>query len=46
MKDWAGDDKLKKGIYKAWRYNNDSKMKYYEKQLSDREKKKGKNEKK
>lgn len=43
MKDWAGDDKLKKGIYKAWRYNNEDKMNYYEKQLSDREKKKGKN---
>ena len=42
-KDWDGDDKLKKGIYKAWRYNNDSKMNYYEKQLVKREKNKGKN---
>lgn len=48
MKDWAGKDKLKQQLYKAWRNGNDEKYSYYEKLLDKRIAKinKGKNEKK
>lgn len=48
MKDWAGKDKLKQQLYKAWRNGNDEKYNYYEKLLDKRiaNINKGKNEKK